>query len=128
MQRTTKQRQAIQTALDEARRPLSPEEVLRLAEPHCPGLGQATVYRNLNKGVEDGWLVRVEMPGRTMVLYELANLGHHHHFECMACHKVFDVPGCPGGISELTPPGFRLDRHEISLYGLCDECNTLPSQ
>jgi Fur family transcriptional regulator, ferric uptake regulator len=121
--RNTKQNQAIRRVLDEVRRPLSPAEVLALADRHAPGLGIATVYRVLKRLVEDGDAVAVQLPGEPP-RYEgrRAAEHHHHHFRCEDCGKVFDIPGCPEGLAALTPPGFRLSGHELVLYGQCGSC------
>ena len=122
MERRTKQRDAIRTAIERAARPLSPEEVLTAARPLCQTLGQATVYRTLSAGVAEGWLEAVELPnGPTR--YERADLPHHHHFECVACGRVFDIDGCPGKLAGLVPDGFTLESHEILLSGRCETCN-----
>lgn len=61
--RETKQRNAIQAVLDEAKRPLSPQELLALADIHVPGIGIATIYRNVKIMVEQGALSPVDIPG-----------------------------------------------------------------
>ena len=48
MTRMTKQRNAIQSALYDAARPLLPQEILLSAQQQVPNLNLATVYRNLN--------------------------------------------------------------------------------
>jgi len=121
MQRNTRQRDAIRTALAGAGRPLSPQEVLAAARQGHPGLGIATVYRTLKALLEDGSVRAVELPG-VPARYELAGKRHHHHFHCRACDGVFEVDACPAGIRRLPPGGFRLERHEIILYGLCAGC------
>ncbi|NUN95068.1 MAG: transcriptional repressor, partial [Candidatus Omnitrophica bacterium] len=87
-----------------------------------PGLGIATVYRTLKSLLEEGSVVAVEMPGQAL-RYEAAGKEHHHHFHCRGCGRVFEVEGCPTGIGRLTPPGFRLEGHEIVLHGLCPDCD-----
>ncbi|MFM7507657.1 MAG: transcriptional repressor, partial [Rubrivivax sp.] len=52
MERNTRQRTAIRDALQRARRPLLPQEVLLAAQAQAPRLGLATVYRNLKTLVE----------------------------------------------------------------------------
>ncbi len=121
MSRNTAQREAIRSAIESAGRPLAPQEVLDAASSAAPGLGIATVYRALSAGVEGGWLQPVEMAtGPTR--YELAHLGHHHHFRCNVCDRVFDLDGCPGNLKMLLPPGFELDDHDIVLHGRCADC------
>jgi len=121
MQRQTRQRDAIRGAFAAAARPLSPQEVLSAARRVLPSLGIATVYRTVKALLADGALHTVELPGAP-ARYELAGKRHHHHFHCRACDGVFEVEACPAGIRRLLPGGFRLERHEIILYGLCAGC------
>lgn len=121
MSRSTQQRTAIRTVIEASKGPLTPQEVLTAATPDAPGLGIATVYRALSAGVEEGWLQAVPLPtGPTR--YELANLGHHHHFHCNICDKVYDLDGCLGNLEGLLPAGFELDGHDILLHGRCADC------
>ena len=121
MERNTRQRGAIRRAFQRADRPLSTNEVLDLARGEVTGLGIATVYRNIRTLVDEGWLVTVELPGESP-RYELQGKGHHHHFHCSRCDRVFDVASCSGSVHEMLPAGFVLDRHLIVLGGLCAEC------
>ncbi len=121
MERNTRQRAAIRDALELARRPLSPVEVLEAAQHAVPGLGIATVYRTLRALQDEGWLAAVELPGES-ARYERAHLGHHHHFQCRGCDRVFEVDGCPPNLAGLAPPGFAVEAHEVVLYGRCDRC------
>ena len=121
MRRKTQQRQAIREALQEADRPLSPQEIHEGAGRSVEGLGIATVYRNVKAMVEEGYLRAVELPGAPS-RYELAGKEHHHHFHCRRCDRVFEVEECPGSLRDLAPEGFEPESHEIILYGLCPEC------
>jgi Fur family transcriptional regulator, ferric uptake regulator len=105
----------------EAGHPLSPKELLEAARTHVKGIGIATVYRNIKSLHEEGWLTPVELPGEPP-RYEVAGKGHHHHFHCRTCDRVFEVEGCPGNLLSVTPEGFHLERHEFVLYGLCVQC------
>lgn len=117
----TEQRQAIKAVLANAGRPLSVQEVLESAQGVVPGLGIATVYRNLKALAEEGWLQVVELPGAPG-RYELADQHHHHHFHCDGCDRVFDVPGCHEPLEADSPAGFQVRRHEVLLYGRCADC------
>ncbi len=121
MERSTRQRSAIRDAIRAAQRPLTPQEVLDAAKSSVPALGLATVYRNLKLLVDEGEVHTVNLPGDSP-RYQSARHEHHHHFRCTACQRVFVVHGCPGDLSRLAPPGFRLEHHDITLYGLCEEC------
>jgi Fur family transcriptional regulator, ferric uptake regulator len=120
MQRQTKQREAIEGVLQVANRPLLAAEVLELAQKTVPSLGIATVYRTLKHLVQDRGLQVVEIPGNNP-RYEFAQ-GHHHHFRCDVCQKVFDVHACPGDLAKLVPSGFEIHHHELTLYGRCASC------
>ncbi|NIM20180.1 MAG: transcriptional repressor [Candidatus Latescibacteria bacterium] len=120
MTRRTEQRSALRQALQEANRPLSAKELLRVARGVVAGLGIATVYRNIKILADEGWLVPVIIPGEP-VRYEVAGKAHHHHFHCRLCDRVFDIPGCALGADRI-PAGFELDEHEVVLYGKCADC------
>jgi Fur family ferric uptake transcriptional regulator len=121
MERSTRQRSAIKEALQTAGRPLLAQEVLELAGNTVPNLGIATVYRNLKAMVEDGSLRQVVLPGENP-RFELGSHGHHHHFQCKHCQKVFDIHSCPSDLAMLAPKGFRVEDHDLTLYGRCKDC------
>lgn len=121
MERSTRQRAAIRSTIEAAGRPLSPQEVLDAAQAEVPGLAIATVYRNLKLLVDAGEIVPVTLPGESP-RYEAQQAGHHHHFQCTQCKRVFDVHACPGDLAALAPRGFTVDHHELTLYGRCDQC------
>ena len=121
MERFTRQRTAIYAVVAGAQRPLSPQEILETAHVSVEGLGLATVYRNLKALLEDGAIEVVQLPGESP-RYEPAGQSHHHHFQCTQCARVFDVHACPGDLQGLAPQGFQVQRHELTLYGLCADC------
>lgn len=126
MERTTRQREALRNVIEDAQRPLSPQEILDGAQTVVPGIGIATVYRNIKLLLDAGEIEVVTLPGEN-ARYEPAHRAHqhHHHFQCDACRRVFDVHECPGDLKGLAPKGFRVHRHELTLYGLCKECIAL---
>jgi Fur family ferric uptake transcriptional regulator len=105
MERNTRQRSAIRDAIAQADRPLLPQEVLEAAQHEVPGLGIATVYRNLKALVQEGELQPVNLPGENP-RFEL--VGHQH--------------ACPGDLGRLAPQGFTVDDHDLTLYGRCKDC------
>lgn len=121
MPRRTKQRQAITRVFERTNRPLSPEEIRVEASRWVPGIGVATVYRAIRALVASGHLRAVALPGAAD-RYERSAPGHHHHFHCQDCDRVFDVDACPGTLSDIAPKGFAVEAHDIILYGSCREC------
>ena len=119
--RNTNQKTAIKRVFEVDDRPLSPQEVLDAAKKYVPGIGIATVYRSLKSFQEEGYLTSVALPDGPP-RYELAGKAHHHHFHCRHCGKVFEIHACAGDMTAITPQGFKLEDHEILLYGKCKEC------
>ena len=130
MERSTRQRAAIRTALDAAQRPLLPQEVHEAARREVPALGLATVYRTLKALLDEGLIQAVTLPGDSP-RYESRrdqHDHHHHHFQCTACLRVFDIDACPGDMQGFAPPGFTVERHELTLYGRCRDCARRPGR
>jgi len=121
MSRATQQRDAIRKALVNAGRPLSVNEVFEMAQGEVAGLGIATVYRNLKALQLEGQIVPVDLPGQPP-RWEATPEGHHHHFLCRTCDKLFEINGCPEGIKHILPEGYTLEEHDILLRGQCDAC------
>ena len=121
MERNTRQRAAILDAISRAGRPLLPRELLQSAQGALPGLGIATVYRNLKALLAEGQIRVVDLPAEN-ARFEMAGGRHHHHFQCTRCQRVFDVEACPGDLSSLAPPGLAVEDHDLTLYGRCAEC------
>ncbi len=49
---------------------------------------------------------------------------HHHHFHCIQCDRVYPIHACPGPMNDLAPPGFEVQRHDLTLRGRCASCVT----
>jgi Fur family ferric uptake transcriptional regulator len=129
-ERQTRQRDALLQALQGSARALTPAELCALAQQQVATLNLSTVYRQLNALQELGVVTRVDLPGQS-ARYEAAcahhhdvhgDHDHHHHFHCTQCDRVFPIHACPGTMDELAPPGFRVQRHDLTLHGLCADC------
>lgn len=120
--RSTRQRDVISRILQDAPGPLGVAEIHEQARATLPRLGIATVYRTLKLLTEQRRIHSVSLDGET--LYEAAGRGHHHHFSCTACQRVFTLHSCPLNLPSGTvyPGGFVVQAHEVTLYGLCPEC------
>jgi Fur family ferric uptake transcriptional regulator len=127
MERNTRQRDAIRAVIEHAHRPLGIQEVFTLAAKERPGLGIATVYRTIKTLLADEVLREVELPG-AVPRYELAHLDHHHHFHCRRCDRVYEIEGCPGRLKGLTPRGFKMEGHDLTITGLCAACVAKPAR
>lgn len=121
MLRITKQRLIILKCLSETKRPLSIEEILTYTSKEIPSINLSTIYRNIKILVESNKIAYIELPGEK-ICYEIINSEHHHFFFCDGCNKVYSVSGCPHGLQEMVPKGFKLLKHSITLNGLCLDC------
>src|SRR5215831_5454331 len=110
--RMTRQLRAIHDVLNAADRPMSIEEIHRGARQQERGLGVATVYRTVKSLAEEGIVVPITLPGDTP-RFELAGKGHHHHFRCHECGRVFETKACLANLWRLVPRRFELTGHEI---------------
>lgn len=119
--RATVQQRVVKEVFTRARRPLRPDEVLAEARVSRPQLGMATVYRTIRSLLEKKEISIVELPGQP-AHYEVFDGHHHHHFHCRACNRIFEVESCPMRVQEIEVPGFLVENHQVTLYGLCAEC------
>ncbi len=122
-QRQSRQRDTILQAIGEADGPLLAQTIHEQAKRRVPNLGIATVYRTIKLLLEHQRIQPVVLSdGQTR--YELVGLGHHHHFRCRVCERVYDLPGCMLSISDgaQLPGGFQVEAHEVTLIGVCPGC------
>ncbi len=92
-----------------------------------PSISLATVYRNLEVLLAEGWVREVACEGGP-ARYD-ANLDPHHHFTCECCGRITEVElATPRGLmSRLAGNhGLRATRVSITFYGLCDRCESDP--
>ena len=122
--RVSPQRRAIVSAVEELAGAFTVEELARATHARHASIGTATVYRAVAALEASGWLERVgERDGSA--LFARCNAGghHHHHVVCEQCGRV-EVTDCPVVIAAAAnPDGFRITRHEVTLYGLCPACS-----
>ena len=117
----TRQKVVLNSVFERAKRPLTPGEICEAARKELPSLGIATVYRAIRQFVSEGRVRAVEVPGAAPH-YEGVTTHHHHFFLCQQCKRLFDLAGCIAGFKALAPRGFRVQHHEIVLYGECAPC------
>jgi len=84
----------------------------------------STVFRAVNRLVEEGVLTLVPNPEGRGALYEIT-VSHHDHLLCRSCHRLVPVP-CPLGpeVPENleNASGLRIEGHQLVLDGLCSQC------
>lgn len=120
--KNTRQLSTILGVLKTSRHPISVASLLAAAKKQTPTLNKTTVYRTLEKLVQDGTVDAVMLKEGTLH-YELrSHRDHHHHFVCSKCERIYCVDGCVRDLENLLPRGFSLESHEVTLRGVCKEC------
>ena len=119
--RSTKQREIVYDALMRLYHPTA-EEVYEYLQSEQPGIGRATVFRNLTVLAEEGRIVKLFFPDE--VAHYDANIDGHYHFVCKRCAKIIDLqtnkrPALPSGYD------FEVETQEINFYGRCRECQQI---
>lgn len=129
--KVTAQRIAVLSVLsEEPDSHLTAEEIYDLVRVSSPDIGLATVYRTIQILLElkiidriylDDGYVRYELGH----VYESEDSHHHHHLICVKCGRVMSFQGdlletFEVKIEEKT--GFRIQDHDVKLYGLCKDC------
>ena len=123
--KATPKRLAILDMLDGDSAYASPEEVWKRLRERFDSLGLPTVYRNLEELASSGVISKVIHPNRQLYYFFCRNRDHHHHFVCLSCRKVEDIPSC--GIEALerevtVKNGGKVLSHILQLNGLCGAC------
>jgi Fur family ferric uptake transcriptional regulator len=120
--KNTPQRKAIVQVFMTCPQPLRIGEILQKAREVIPSVDQATVYRNIKRLVEQGWLLKITHP-LAGTMYERSGKEHHHHFYCRKCDSVFELPGCGINDEHVALAGMTVEDHEVFFYGVCHGCS-----
>lgn len=106
---------------------LSAEEVATHVQERLPQVNASTVYRTLDVLVEEGLVRRTDL-GTGRAVFEPAHEHQHHHLVCESCAVVAHVhDDVFGGLAPCIEEssGFRLGDREVTLFGLCRNCEAL---
>ena len=122
--RVTPQRMMIVDVLVDNRTHPTAENIFRQVRQQYPSISLATVYHTLALLSEQGLVL--ELHGGNDGLRCDPDTTPHAHAYCKRCNKVFDIP-VPALQSWPTTalPGFHTEKTEISLYGRCNECQSI---
>ena len=91
-------------------------------------LGKATVYRRLERLVEDGIVRRFVSDDAKVSCYQYAGgeaCKNHYHLKCLKCGELLHVE-CDY-LDEMSSHvlehhGFTVDTHKITICGVCEKC------
>ncbi|MEG1930283.1 MAG: transcriptional repressor [Anaerovorax sp.] len=119
----SRQKQMIEQTVKDNPVHLTAEEVYGLLKPENPNLSLGTVYRNLNKLVENGTISKLTMSSGGDRFDGMVE--EHSHVICNKCGKIFDIVG--GDFSKLDEKvkyetGVTPLAHQLVIHGLCRDC------
>ena len=102
---------------------LSIAKMYELVKEKFPSISLATIYKNVNAMIDNGFLKEVKIIGQDS-RYEL-NYGEHSHVVCKKCGKVVDIEM---ESSELLKEAgekskMSVDSSSMVFYGICEECS-----
>jgi Fur family transcriptional regulator, ferric uptake regulator len=120
----TRQRSALLALLEELDGFRSAQELHGLLADRDERVGLATVYRNLQVLVEDGW-VDVLRGDDGEAAYRRCSTVHHHHLVCRSCGRAVEVADAPverWATRVADEHGFTDVRHRVELFGTCAAC------
>jgi Fur family peroxide stress response transcriptional regulator len=122
--RGSKQREAILRILQSTDIHPTADWIYMEVKKVIPNISLGTVYRNLNLLRDEGLIREVIIQGSASARYD-ANLEPHHHFVCVGCNSVYDLPSQGGNfnIDELLAGrNFKVKFVKVDIFGLCDTC------
>ncbi len=122
--KNTKSRAAVVEILENARTPLSAEDIYLSMKESGRSASLSTVYRILEL-LENNRLVDRTAINNGKALFTLVRNGHKHHLICMYCHRMVEIDDCPikrleSEISRETQ--FDITGHKLEVYGICPDC------
>ncbi len=126
--KNTKARIKIIELLENNRRLLTTKEIHKRLLKAKLRINLSTVYRTLDKMVENKLVNRVTIENEKQALYEYNRNEHHHFLVCKACNKIYPIYECPLDEYEKklkAETGFTVTGHHIEFYGYCRDCQKL---
>lgn len=87
--KNTKQKQIIIDTLKKNKIHPTIQEIYHKVHEIDSKVGQATVYRNISKLVEDGKIIKI--PTRKGIDRYDADCNPHYHLLCNKCEKIYDI-------------------------------------
>lgn len=121
--RNTRQKEIIFQTLNEMHTHPTILELCEAVRYKDSSIGQATVYRNVSKLVEEGKVRRV-LTNDGVDHYD-ADCSQHVHFVCRKCHRLFDLYDISTSSLAKQMKGyheFDVEKIHILFEGTCDHC------
>ncbi len=97
---------------------LTVQDVLKQLAESGAAYNKTSVYRSIEKLLETEKICRHDFTG-SEASYELQD-HHHDHVVCTVCGKIAAVT-CKLD-KPVRIPGYSIDHHHVTFFGVCKEC------
>lgn len=88
-----------------------------------PEINRATIYRNLNRLLEEGAIREVEII-KDETFYELTESDHFGHFICQECGEVEELQIDTTVVEKIiSKNSIESNRIQINIKGQCNKCS-----
>ena len=120
--RMTKQRAVILEALRSVTSHPTADEIYGMVRQRLPRISLGTVYRNLDLLTGTGEILCLDRAGAQK--HFDGNTTPHMHVRCKLCGCIGDTDSyiAPPSPSQVSSPGFVIERAELEFIGICAEC------
>ena len=122
--RITPQRELIIETLAHSEWHLSAEELHQRLQPRSKTINLATVYRNMDLLVKQGYATRL-LGGEGKFLYATRQHSRHLHLICRKCGRTYPAAyeGLQPFLEHLKKTyGFQVEVEHLTFSGLCPDC------
>jgi Fur family transcriptional regulator, ferric uptake regulator len=121
--RLTKQRRLILEELKKVCTHPDAYEIYNIVKKKMPGIGLATVYRNLDFLNKQNKLIKVmSVDGKARFDGDITN---HSHLICKKCghiDDIFDIKNISIDSEQIRKSKFAISDKFLEIYGLCKKC------
>lgn len=121
--RNTRQKMLIEKIMSKDKTHPTIAELYQKVQKCDPSVGQATVYRHVNRLCEEGKMQRIPSP--VDVDHYDGNVSFHPHFVCKKCGRMSDIED--DSLQEYLKiieqkEQLQVDHYHILLEGICSKC------
>ena len=113
------------------------DELYAMVRTRMPRISLGTVYRNLEKMVEQGMVAKYNVDGTSSACFEYLGAEEHchktscFHCKCEKCGKLIHLH-CEDVVKLeqhlMDSHGFRMDPCRTVFYGICEECRSVEDE
>jgi Fur family peroxide stress response transcriptional regulator len=99
----------------------SAEDIYKGVSKKFPTMSLATVYTTLAALKEKGNILELTLDADKKRFDP--NIAAHSHFICIACKRIFDLPGtCRADLPDTLNTEFTVIESHVEAFGLCRDC------